>query len=173
MNLEDKKRIVEDLHKKFSNAAIAIVTDYKGLNVAAITELRKRLREASIDYQVVKNTLLTRASEDTDSALIKDRFKGPCAVALGYDDPAAPAKILTKFAEENNNLEIRAGVMDNKVFEYNDIKALSLLPSRDILLGQMLSALNGVSTGLVRTLSAVPAGFVNVLQAIKEQKETE
>ena len=95
MKIEDKKQIVDKLHDKFSRSKVVIVTDYKGLDVAAITELRRKLREAEIEYQVVKNTLLIRASEETDVALIKDCFKGPSAVALSYDDPVSSAKVLT------------------------------------------------------------------------------
>ncbi|MBW2573801.1 MAG: 50S ribosomal protein L10, partial [Deltaproteobacteria bacterium] len=96
----------------------------------------------------------------------------PSAVALSYDDPIAPAKVLTQFSGEFNKLEIKTGVMDGKVLDLSAIKMLSTLPSREELLGQFLSTANGVVTGFVRTLSAIPVQFLNVLQAVKEQKET-
>ena len=171
MNLEKKQKISEDLHTRFSKSAIVILTDYKGLDVAAVSELRRELRKENIEYQVVKNTLLTRAAEETDVAVIKDHFKGPIAVALSYDDPVAPAKVLTKFAEANDKLEIKIGVMNGKVLDLSEIKALSRLPSREVLLGQLLSVLNGVPTSFVRVLAEVPRSFLNVLTAIKDQKE--
>ncbi len=171
MKLVKKKEIVADLHERFARSKVVIVTDYKGLDVTTINDLRKKLIELEVEYKVVKNSLLIRASEETDVALIKDCFKGPSAVALSYDDPVAPAKVLTKFADEHIKLEIKTGVMDGKVLDLSAIKSLSALPSRDVLLGKLLSVANGVPTGFVRTISAIPAQFLNVLQAIKEQKE--
>ncbi len=171
MKLEDKKRVVDEMHESFSRAKVIIVTDYKGLDVGTINDLRGKLREAAIEYKVVKNTLLKRASEDTDVALIKDTFTGPTAVAISFDDPVAPAKVLADFAKDHDKLEIKAGVMDGTMLDLDAIKALSALPSRDQLIGQLLSVINGVPTNLVRVLNAIPVQFLNVLQAIKEQKE--
>jgi large subunit ribosomal protein L10 len=171
LDLEGKKEIAQDLHDRLSRSQIVILTDYKGLDVTSVTKLRKELTDENVEYQVVKNTLLTIASEDTDAALIKEYFKGPNAIALGLEDPVSPARVLIKFAEENDKLEIKAGVMGGKVLNPEDIKALSKMPSREILLGQVLSAMNGVPTSLVNVLSGVPRQLMNVLQAIKEQKE--
>jgi len=170
LNLEEKQKISEDLHTRFSKSAIVILTDYKGLDVAAVNQLRRELRKENIEYQVVKNTLLVRAAEETDVAMIKDYFKGPSAVALSYDDPVAPAKVLTQFAKDNDKLEIKIGVMNGKVLDLSAIKALSTLPSREVLLGQLLSVLNAVPTSWVRVLAGVPRSFLNVLTAIKDQK---
>ncbi len=171
MRIDKKKEIVKDLHEKFARSKVVIITDYKGLDVATINDLRRRLRAQEIEYKVVKNSLLIRAAEETDVALIKDRFKGPSAVALSYDDPIAPAKVLTKFLEEYSQLEIKTGVMDGKVLDLDAIKKISTLPSREELLSQFLSAANGVATSFVRVLNAIPVQLLNVLQAIKEQKE--
>ena len=171
MKLDKKKEIVKDLREKFERSKVVIVTDYKGLDVLTINDLRRKLGEFEIEYRVAKNSLLIRASEETDVALIKDCFKGPSAVAFGYDDPAIPAKILTKFSKEYNKLEIKAGIMESKVLDLTAIKAISMLPSRDVLLGQLLSVINGVPTSFVRVLNAIPVQLLNVLQAVKEQKE--
>lgn len=171
MRLDKKKEIVKDLHEKFLKSKFIVVTDYKGLDVPTINDLRRRLREHEIEYKVVKNSLLIRAAEETDVAIIKDYFKGPSAIALSYDDPVAPAKVLTKFSNEHKNLEIKTGVMDGKVLDLNAIKTMSTLPSREVLLGQFLSTVNGVATSFVRFLNAVPVQFLNVLQAVKDQKE--
>lgn len=171
MKLQEKQAIVEDLHEKFRRSRVVIVTDYQGLNVEKMNALRRKLREENIEYRVVKNTLLVRAAQDTDVASLSPHFTGPSAIAMSYEDPVAPAKVLTEFAKENEKLEIKVGVLKGKVLEMADIKALSALPSREILLGRMLSAMNGVPGGFVRTLAAVPGGLLNVLTAIKDQKE--
>lgn len=171
MNLNQKKQIADSLHEKFARSKVVILTDYKGLDVASMNALRRKLKEADIEYKVVKNSLLVRASEGTDAALISDAFEGPSAVALSYDDPVAPAKILSEFAEENKKLELKIGVMNGKTLDLGAIKALSTLPSREVLLGQLLSAMNGVPTGLVRTLNGVPQKFLNLLMALRDQKE--
>lgn len=171
MDLIEKKKIVENLQERFSKSAIVIITDYKGLDVATINELRGKLREENVEFQVVKNTLLTRASADTDVDLIKEHFRGPSAVALSYDDPIAPAKIIMDFAKDHKALEVKVGVMSGKTLDAGQIKALSTLPSREELLAKLLSVLNGVPTSLVRTLSEIPKKMIYVLMAVKDQKE--
>lgn len=171
MKIEDKRKVVEELQEKFAATKVVIVTDYKGLNVAQMTELRRKLSEADVEYKVVKNTLLTRASKDTDVALLTDVFEGPSAIALSFNDPVAPAKVLTQFSKDHKKLEIKAGVMDGKRMDLDAITALSKLPSREELLSQVLSAMNAVPSGLVRALADVPRRMLNVLSAIKDQKE--
>lgn len=171
MQIDEKKKIVEDLREIFSKSKVLIVTDYKGLNVTTINELRRKLREADVEYKVVKNSFLVRASEDNDVSLIAENFKGPSAIAISYDDPVAPAKVLMQFAKDNAKLEIKAGVMDGKALDLSAIKALSELPSQEVLLGKLLSVLNGVPTSFVIALSDMPKKLLNVLNAVKEQKE--
>ena len=171
LNKSQKKQLVEDLHAKFEKSKIVILTDYKGLNVTKINELRRKLTDANIEYRVVKNTLLARASEDTDVAAVKDHFTGPTAIALSYDDPVAPAKVLADFAKDNDKLEIKIGVMAGKLLDVQAIKSLSELPSREVLLSQLLSVMNAVPTALVRALTNVPEKLLYALQAIKDQKE--
>ena len=171
MRLEEKQKITEDLHERFSKSAIVVVADYKGLDVSAMNALRRKLREEDIEFQVAKNTLLIRAAKDTEVALIEDYFKGPSAVALSYTDPVAPAKILAQFAKDNQKLEIKGGVLKNKVLDVDAIKALAKLPSREVLLGQLLAVLNEVPTAFVRTLAEIPRSLLNVLAAIRDQKE--
>lgn len=171
LNLAQKEKLVSDLHRKFEEKKILILVDYKGLNVPKITELRAKLREADVEFVVVKNTLLARAAKDTDVELIRDHLAGPNAIAMSYADPVVPAKVLNEFAKENAKLEIKVGVLSGKALNFNDIKALSDLPSRDVLLATLLSAMNAVPTSLVRSLNNVPERLVYVLQAIKDQKE--
>jgi large subunit ribosomal protein L10 len=170
LKIEEKKQVVEDLHEKFSRSTVIIVTDYKGLNVTEMNDLRGKLKDVDIEYQVVKNTLIIRAAEGTDASLLKASYTGPSAVALSYDDPVSPAKVLTAFAKEHKALEIKAGVLKGQVLDLNAINALSALPSRDQLLSQLLSVIIGVPTAFVRALNDVPKRLLNVLQSVKEQK---
>ena len=171
MKLDEKKKIVEELHEQLAKSKVVIVTDYKGLNVETMTELRRKLREEQIDYRVVKNTLLIRAAKETGVALIEDQLKGPSAIALSFDDPVAPAKVLMEFSKKNEKLEIKAGVMEDRVLDLAGIKALAALPPREALLSQLLSAMIGVPTGLVRVLNGIPQKLMYALLAIKDQKE--
>jgi large subunit ribosomal protein L10 len=171
LKLEEKRQIAEDLHERFLKSAVVIVTDFKGLDVTAITELRRKLKEEQTDFQVVKNTLLVRAAKDTDVDLIRDVFKGPSAIAVSYQNPVTPAKVLTQFAKSNEKLEIKGGVMPGRVLDLDAIKALANLPSREQLLAKLLGTMNEVPTAFVRMLSEIPRGLLNVLQAVKDQKE--
>ena len=171
LSLTQKKQLVGDLTRKFGDKKILILVDYKGLNVPKMTELRAKLKEAGVEFLVVKNTLLARAAEGTDVSMISDSLVGPNAIAMSYDDPVVPAKALSEFAKDNEKLEIKLGVLDGKVLNYKDLKALADLPSRDALLSMLLSAMNGVPTGLVRALNNVPERLLYALQAIKDQKE--
>jgi large subunit ribosomal protein L10 len=170
LKLEDKKRIVEDLTDRFAKANLVILTDYKGLNVPAMSDLRRKLKQAGVDYKVVKNTMMVRASENTPIAVLQSQFQGPSAVAISYQDPVAPAKILTKFADDSKRLQIRAGVLNGKLIDVAGVRALAALPAREVLLAQLLSVMVGVPTSFVRVLSGVPRGLLNVLNAVKEQK---
>ena len=137
-----------------------------------MNDLRRKLREEDIEFQVAKNTLLMRAAKDTEVALIQDYFKGPSAVAFSYKDPVAPAKILAQFAKDNQKLEIKCGVLKDKVLDVDAIKAFAKLPSREVLLGQLLSVINEVPSSFVRTIAEIPRSLLNVLTAIRDQKET-
>ena len=121
--------------------------------------------------EVVKNSLLARASEGTDAALMKDFYKGPSAIVTSDTDPVAPAKILVDFAKDNEKLEIKAGALAGKLLSVDDIKQLAKMPSKEELLGKLVGVLNAVPTSLVNVLSGVPRSFVNVLNAVKDQKE--
>jgi len=171
LNISQKKEVVERLAKDFKESEISILVDYKGLNVLKMTELRALLRKEGIRIEVVKNSLLERASEGTDAALMKDFYKGPNAIILSKKDPVAPAKILMNFAKDNDKLEIKAGALSGKLLSPEDIKQLAKLPSKEEFLGKLVYTLNTVPTSLVNVLSGVPRAFVNVLNAIKDQKE--
>lgn len=171
MKLEEKQQIVSDLEDKFARSQIVVLTNFNGLDVATLSSLRKQLREAKVEYRVVKNSLLARASANNSVGLIKDKFKEASGVAYSFEDPVAPAKVLSAFAKENEKFKIKAGVLQGKVLDAKAIEALSSLPSREALLGQLLSVMVGVPTAMVRALNNIPQKFLYVLTALKEQKE--
>ena len=171
MNREEKVAEVAELSGKFADAKIAIVADYKGLTVPVLQELRHNLRRNDAEFRVAKNTLLIRAVEETKHKDLQEHFVGTTAVTVSYGDPVTPAKILTDFGKDHPELKIRSASLDGSILSADDITALSKLPSKEVLLGQMLSVMNAVPTGLVRVLSGVPRTFLYALQAINEQKE--
>lgn len=171
MNRDDKATIVSELNDSFSRAKFAVVADYCGLKVSELQKIRIELRNCNSEIRIAKNTLLKRAAADTDNASLGDAFTGTTAVIMAYGDPVAPAKVITKFAEEHEKFKIRCAALDGEKLTTDSVIALSKLPSKEVLLSQFLSVLNGVPTGLVQVLSGVPRTFGYVLNAIKEKKE--
>ena len=170
MDRNEKEKIVTGLKERLGKACGTFLVDYHGLNVGALTKLRRELTETNIEFRVVKNRLLSIACQDTETAVLKDYIGGPCALAITYDDVVMPAKVLTKFDQEYEALEIKIGQINGKIIDLPAIKALAQLPSREILLSQLLYSLSGVPTSFVRILSEMLRGLVTVLEAIKGQK---
>lgn len=153
--IEQKKVIVTEIVEKLSNSKSTIVTDYRGLNVKQVNELRKQLREAGVEYQVLKNTLTRRATEQVGLTELDQHLTGPTAIAFSNDDVVAPAKVLYKFAKDNKALEIKGGVVEGKVVGFEEIKALADLPSREGLLSMLLSVLQAPVRNLALAVKAV------------------
>jgi large subunit ribosomal protein L10 len=169
---ENKQQLISELHEKLSNAKAVFLADFRGMNVTQATSLRNELRKASVEYRVVKNTLLDLASQGTDKEALSSHFAGPTAIAFSYDDPVAAAKVLTRCAKEQQaTFKLKAAVLSGKSISVADIQALADLPSREVLLAKLLGTLNAPITGFVGTLAAVPGGFVRVLDAIRTQKQ--
>ncbi len=171
MNRQGKAQIIEQLTEKAARANVAVVTDFKGITVEQITELRAKLREAGVDYQVVKNTLARIALTDTDHSVLCEHFKENCAIALGYDDPVAPAKALADYAKTNKKFVMRFASLEGKFLDENAVKELAKMPSKPELLGSLLGTMNAVPTNFVSLLANIPRGLLNALNGIKEQKE--
>ncbi len=155
----------------FNRAKFSVVADYCGLKVSELEKVRKELRGCDTEIRIAKNTLLKRAVADTACESLSEDFSGTTAIVVAYDDPVSPAKVLAKFAEDHKKFELRSAVLEGEKITIDNIIALSKLPTKEILLGQLLSVMNGVPTALVRVLSGVPRTFLYGLQAIKEQKE--
>ncbi|MDN4494036.1 50S ribosomal protein L10 [Ureibacillus aquaedulcis] len=158
--IETKKAVVQEIADKFQAAASVVVVDYRGLTVGQVTELRKQLREAGVEFKVYKNTLTRRASEIAGVEGINEFLTGPNAVAFSNEDVVAPAKIINEFAKKNEALEIKAGIIEGNVSSADDVKALAELPSREGLLSMLLSV-----------LQAPMRNFALATKAVAEQKE--
>jgi len=171
LNRDEKLAVVSELNDSFKRAKFAVVADYLGLKVSEFQKIRIELKNCDSEIRVAKNTLLKRAVKDTGNAALIDDFKGSSAVVMGYADPVAPAKAVAKFADDHSKFVIRSAALDGEKIGLEELVALSKLPSKEVLLGQLLSTWTTVPTGLVQVLSGVPRTFVYALQAIKEQKE--
>ncbi|MFT9818975.1 50S ribosomal protein L10 [Lysinibacillus sp. NPDC056185] len=158
--IENKQAQVQEITEKFQNAASVVIVDYHGLNVTQVTELRKQLREAGVEFKVYKNTLTRRATEAVGLEGINDVLVGPNAIAFSNEDVVAPAKIINEFAKKNEALEIKAGIIEGTISSVEDVKALAELPSREGLLSMLLSV-----------LQAPVRNFALATKAVAEQKE--
>jgi len=168
---DKKEAIVAELRDKFSRASIVIVAQSPGLSVSSADELRKKIREAGSDYKVAKNTLVKLAAQDTDVEILSDMLTGPNAFAIGYDDPVALAKVLVDFRKDNEVLELRGGMLNGTFIDTAGIEALAKLPSREVLMAQMLSVLVATPTRLVQALSGIPRKLLYALRAIEDTKK--
>ncbi|WP_078382566.1 50S ribosomal protein L10 [Sutcliffiella halmapala] len=158
--VELKKHVVGEIADKFRGSVSTIVVDYRGLSVSEVTELRKQLREAGVEFKVYKNSLTRRAAEAAEINGLNDALTGPNAIAFSTEDVVAPAKILNDFAKKHEALEIKAGVIEGNVATVEEVKALAELPSREGLLSMLLSV-----------LQAPIRNFALVTKAVADQKE--
>jgi large subunit ribosomal protein L10 len=165
LNRQEKEASVAELRDKLERCRAAILTDYRGLKVTEITELRHKLKEAGIEYRVVKNTLTKLAVQDTEATGLVDYLTGPCALAFSYDDELSPAKLLLDYAKGNEKLEIKAGVLAGRLVSQEDIKRIVNLPGREQLQAQLLGLIASLPAQLLGVMNAVPRDFVNVLAA--------
>ncbi len=172
MNKQNKQQVVSEMHEKLAKAKAVFLADFRGMSVEKATTLRNDLRGAEVEYRVVKNTLLELASVETESAVLAPHFKGPTAVALTYSDPVAAAKVLAKYAKDQQAaFVLKGGVLSGKFITAVEIQALSELPSREVLIAKMLGSMNAPATNFVGVLAAIPGSFVRALDAIRQQKQ--
>jgi large subunit ribosomal protein L10 len=153
--VELKQPIVQQISDTISGAQSVVVVDYRGLTVAQDTDLRKQLREAGITYKVYKNTLVSRAVEGTEFEGLKEVLEGPNAFAVSADDATAPARIIADFAKKVPALEIKAGVVEGTYYDADGMKAISSIPSRDVLVSRLLGSLQSPITNLARVLNQI------------------
>ena len=153
-----------------SGAKAAIVAEYRGLTVAQMTVLRRKAREGGVYVRVVKNTLVRRAVDGSSFECLKDHLVGPLAF-VAATDPVAAAKVVVEFAKDNQAFKITAGSMSGKLMSTAEMQALAKLPSRDVLLAQLLGTMKAPVQKFVATLNEVPTGFVRALAAVRDQKQ--
>ena len=153
--LEQKKAAVTELVEKLKAAQSGVIVDYRGLTVEEDTKLRAKLREAGVEYKVVKNTLTRFAAKEVGFDELDAQLNGPTSLAISTEDPVAPAKIIAEFAKSNENLTIKGGFLDGKVISLDEIKTLANTPSKDVLIAKIMGSLNSPVSALVRTLQAL------------------
>lgn len=169
---EKKQGTVTELHDKLESAKAFYLTDFTGLTVKKVTELRSRLRKAGIEYVVVKNTLAERALEGLDLPEVAAFFRGPTAVAIGNDDPVAAAKVLVDFAKENDNKPaMKAGVVDGKAYTANEVDRLAKLPGREQLLAELAGSMQAPMAQVLFLLQAKLQETLGLFEALREQKQ--
>ena len=153
--LDEKKQIVSALSEQLKTAVSGVFVDYCGLTVEQDTKLRNKLREAGVEYKVVKNTLTRFAAKEVGFDELDPILNGPTSLAISMTDEVAPAKVIADFAKDNEQLEIKAGFLDGKVLALEEIKKLAATPNRETLLAKMLGSMNAPISNLVRTLQAL------------------
>lgn len=171
--LEQKKTVVADMIAKLQAAQAGVLVDYRGLTVSEDTELRRKFREAGVDYTVVKNTLTRFAAKEVGLEELDSVLHGPTSLAISDSDPVAPAKIIADFAKGNDKVEIKAGFLDGKVISLDEIKTLANTPSRDTLIAKIMGSLNAPVSNLVRTLQALVDNGVEPADIVKEAPAAE
>lgn len=171
--LAAKQATVADLKERMQKATIGVLVDYRGLTVDEDTVLRKQLREAGVEYRVAKNTLIRFAANEIGYGELDASLNGPTAMALGYEDVTVAAKILNNFAKDHNQLEIKAGFMEGRVIDLNEVQKIANLPSREVLIAKMLGSLNAPISNLVRTLQALVDNGVEPSEIVKEAPASE
>ncbi len=169
MNRKEKELVVSDMSKQVEGLKAAVLTNYRGLNVEQLNQLRRRLREEKISYHVVKNTLMKLASKGTDLEKLRDYFEGPTAIAISYGDPILLAKILAEFVKSQPALEIKVGLIQGKVIPPEEVKSLATMPSLEVLLTQVLAGIQMPGGQLAGVIQNALQQVVGVIQARVDQ----
>lgn len=170
MKRSEKETKVAEIHEELLQASSAVFLDYRGLNVEEITALRGKLRDVSVEFQVIKNTLTKRATEGTEFAAICEYLVGPTAAAISKADPVAGFKVIDEFAKQNPKLKFKVALIEGQMIDQAQMASLADLPSKEVLLGQLLGTMQAPVSGLVRLLSGTVTGLMNVLNGIKDSR---
>lgn len=170
MNKAEKTQAIDAIRDRFKVAVVTLVTDYKGLTVSQLTQVRQELRKNDAELKVIKNTLASLALQGTEMAPLSEHFVGTTAVVTSSKDPVVPAKVLIKFAKDLEKLKIRAGFLSGKLLSAADIEALSKLPSREEMLAQLMGSMKAPAQNLYNVIAAIPRQLVTVLSAVRDKK---
>ncbi len=171
MNRTEKEQVIDELHEKMAKAKAAIVAEPRGLNVATVTELRKKLRDAKVDYRVVKNTLAVRAAKGTPVEQMAEKFVGPTALVMSYDDVVTPAKLLAEFMKDRENFTIRGAIIEGRTVDAKGVQALAKLPGLLELRGQIAAMIAQPATTLARMIGTPGQQLARVIGARRDQLE--
>ena len=171
MNRKEKAQVISDLGERVKAFQAVVLTNYRGLNVEQLSQLRQKLREEKISYHVVKNTLMKLASKGTDLEKLDRYFEGPTAMAISYGDPVALVKILSEFVKTQPSLEIKVGLIQGKVASPEEVKAMAAMPPREVLFGQLLGGIQGTASQLGAVLYRAVQQVLGILQARVDQLE--
>lgn len=171
MPTTEKIAKIEELTEIMAGAKAIYLADFTGIDVISVTELRRKLRAASVDYQVVKNRLAKRAAEAAGIGQLGAHLTGPTAIACAKDDPLAPAKIMQQFIDAGGKLTIKSGVFEGHLLSEEQIKELAQLPSKEQLLGKVVGGIQAPIFGLVWALNGMLRSLVGVLAAIEEERQ--
>lgn len=173
LKLDEKKQVVAEIKERLEKTQGAVLADYRGLNVAEATELRTKLREAGVEYKVLKNTLIRIAAQDIGLEGLDPYLEGPTAIAFSFDDPVISAKVISEFAKTHKALEIKAGILENKVIDLQSVKELADLPAKEVLLAKVLGSMQSPMYGFAGALQGLLRNLVYVLDAVREKKAAE
>ncbi len=172
MPTEKKVKAVENLQRVFAKCNIGVLTDYRGLKTKELNEIRSKLREANVDYKVVKNSLAQIAAKNVGLDHLAGTFEGPVAVAFGYGDPTQAMKVLSDYIRiTKSTLGIKAGFLPDRVLSAKDLETLAKLPSREVLLARVIGGMQSPIYGLVNVLAGPIRGLAQVLQGRIQQLE--
>lgn len=171
IGLKEKQAIVAEVNETAQAALSAVMADYRGVTVDAMTQLRKSARESGVQVRVIRNTLAKRAFEGTELECMNEALTGPCIVAFAMEDPGASARLFKDFAKEQEAFEIKALSVGGKLLPAEQIDALAKLPTRDEALALLMAVMQAPVTKLVRTINDIPGRVTRVVAAVRDQKQ--
>lgn len=174
MSREEKAKIIDELKEVIANCSVAILTDYRGISAPELTKFRRKLRESGVEYRVVKNTLARFAAERVGKGYLANSFEGPVAIAFGYGDITEPARALLNYIRSSKStMSIKGGFLGDRLLTPDDITTISRLPSREVLLSQVMAGMQAPVVALLSLLNRPLGGFMGILQARIKQLEGE
>lgn len=173
LNRTEKAEVIQELREGFNKARAIVFTDYRGMTVAELSELRSALREGKVEYRIVKNTLARIAAEGTSVSAVRDAFKGPVGIVMSYDDPVLAVKKILDYSRKNDKLKVGVGLIEGSVCAAQDLETVATLPPKAVLLSMMAGAFQSPLSKLGSLLQATMARFVHALQALKDKKSNQ
>ena len=170
-NKDAKEATVADIRQKLERANAVVLVEYTGMNVLEVTDLRNQFRKSNVEYRVLKNTLVNLAANDLKISGLEPFLKGATAVAFGYGDPTAPARVLAEYMKKAGKMQIKCGLISRKLIQARDVEALARIPAKEVLVAKLLGTMNAPAARLVGVLNGPARALVCALRAVQGQKE--